>query len=32
MTAAIVAEFLSHVARELRWLDANEDALREALA
>ena len=32
MTAAIVAEFLSHIVRELRWLEANEDELRAALA
>jgi Phosphotransferase enzyme family len=31
MTAAIVAEFLSHIARELRWLEANEAELRAAL-
>ena len=31
MTAAIVAEFLSHIVRELDWLDANEDDLRAAL-
>jgi hypothetical protein len=32
MTAAIVAEFLSHITAELRWLEANETALRRALA
>jgi hypothetical protein len=32
MTAAIVAEFLSHVVRELQWLDSNEVELRAALA
>jgi hypothetical protein len=31
MTAAIVAEFLSHVIRELEWLAANEHELRAAL-
>ena len=31
MTAAIVAEFLSHIVRELEWLAANEDSLRAAL-
>ena len=32
MTPAIVAEFLSHVSRELRWLEANEADLRRSLA
>jgi Ser/Thr protein kinase RdoA (MazF antagonist) len=32
MTATIVAEFLTHIVRELRWLEANEDELRAALA
>jgi hypothetical protein len=31
MTAAIVAEFLSHIVRELRWLEENEADLRRAL-
>ena len=31
MTAAIVAEFLSHIVRELEWLAANEHDLRAAL-
>jgi thiamine kinase-like enzyme len=31
MTAAIVAEFLSHIVRELRWLEANGEELRAAL-
>jgi Phosphotransferase enzyme family len=31
MTASIVAEFLSHVVRELEWLAGNEDELRAAL-
>ena len=32
MTPSIVAEFLSHIVRELDWLAANEDDLRAALA
>jgi Phosphotransferase enzyme family len=32
MTAATIAEFLSHVVRELEWLAANEEDLRTALA
>ena len=31
MTAVIVAQFLSHIVRELEWLAANEDELRAAL-
>jgi Phosphotransferase enzyme family len=31
MTAAIVAEFLAHIVRELEWLAANETELRAAL-
>jgi hypothetical protein len=31
MTATIVAEFLSHIVRELEWLAANEHELRAAL-
>ena len=32
MTPAIVADFLSHIVRELRWLAENENELRAALA
>jgi Phosphotransferase enzyme family len=32
MTAAIVADFLSHIVSELEWLAANEESLRVALS